>query len=397
MARILLISAQKPDNTGSGVFLKALARSFTAGGHAVAVIAGVAREDDFAFPAGILWHPVRFETDELPYPVVGMSDEMPYKATRYRDLTPGMLESFYAAFDRALDEVLPALAPDVVFSNHLYVLTAHLVRRGLAAPIVGMCHGSEIRQIRKNPLERDAIRAGVRALAGVMALHEAQKSQIVEEYGITGELVHVTGTGYDAGVFNLDGGIARKPRSLVFAGKIAAAKGVPSLLRAADALERPEEVRLVLAGGYATQEEYDAIVAQARACRCEVEFAGRLPQARLADAYRGADVFVLPSFYEGLPLVVVEALACGCKVVVTDLPGIRPWLGANAPEAPVWYVAPPAMHDVDEPEPWALPAFERRLADAIRTALDAPAVPCDVSALSWDALAARCLALAALR
>ena len=127
---ILLLSAQKPDNTGSGVFLKELARSFAADGHRVCIVAGIAAEDEFSFPAGIDFHPVRFETDALPFPVVGMSDEMPYRATRYRELDAEMLQAFYAAFDAALDEVLAGFEPDIVFSNHLYVLTAHLVERG---------------------------------------------------------------------------------------------------------------------------------------------------------------------------------------------------------------------------------------------------------------------------
>jgi len=80
-------------------------------------------------------------------------------------------------------------------------------------------------------------------------------------------------------------------------------------------------------------------------------------------------------------------------VVVTDLPGIRPWLQANVPEAPVWYVEPPAMRNVDEPELDALPAFEARLAAAIEEALAAPATPCDVTGLSWDSLARRALSL----
>ena len=90
---ILLLSAQKPDNTGSGVFLKELARSFAADGHRVCIVAGIAAEDEFSFPAGIDFHPVRFETDALPFPVVGMSDEMPYRATRYRELDAEMLHS----------------------------------------------------------------------------------------------------------------------------------------------------------------------------------------------------------------------------------------------------------------------------------------------------------------
>jgi len=398
VSKILLLSAQKPDNTGSGVFLKELAAAFHAAGHEVAVVAGIAADDEFSFPAGIAFCPVRFETPELPFPVVGMSDEMPYLATRYRDLTPEMLARFYAAFDNALDEVLARFQPGIVFSNHLYVLTAHVAGRGSGIPLVGMCHGSEIRQIRKNPLERDAIRAGVRGLSAIMALHESQKADIVAEYGVPASLVHVTGTGYNSAVFNGEGpqrcaDEGGRGRTLVFAGKITMAKGVPSLLRAVDALAAPEQVELTLAGGYSTKAEYDGIVEQARGCRCVVHFPGRLPQERLAAAYRASDVFVLPSFYEGLPLVVIEALACGCKVVVTDLPGIRPWLQANVPDAPVWYVEPPAMRNVDEPEPDALPAFETRLAAAIGETLEAPATPCDVAGLSWDSLARRALLL----
>ncbi|WP_308588323.1 glycosyltransferase [uncultured Slackia sp.] len=118
-------------------------------------------------------------------------------------------------------------------------------------------------------------------------------------------------------------------------------------------------------------------------------FLGRLSQTDLAQAYRRADIFVLPSFFEGLPLVVIEALACGCKVVTTDLPGIRSWLEANAPGAPIVYVAPPLMRAVDEPFEDELPAFEHRLADAIEACMRLEAGPFDVSHLSWEGLTAR--------
>ena len=49
---------------------------------------------------------------------------------------------------------------------------------------------------------------------------------------------------------------------------------------------------------------------------------GQLSQPELAEVARRSTVCVLPSFYEGLPLVLVEALACGCRLVATELPGI---------------------------------------------------------------------------
>ena len=133
-----------------------------------------------------------------------------------------------------------------------------------------------------------------------------------------------------------------------------------------------------------------------------VEFAGKVDQDELVRTYQAAHLFVLPSFYEGLPLVVVEALACGCRVVVTDLPGVRAWLDESVPGAPVTYVDPPRMVGVDEPAQEDLPAFEQRLARAIeRSAQEAlqPArcedAPVDMARLSWNALGARMLELAA--
>ncbi|MBC2890665.1 glycosyltransferase, partial [Gordonibacter massiliensis (ex Traore et al. 2017)] len=149
----------------------------------------------------------------------------------------------------------------------------------------------------------------------------------------------------------------------------------------------PAGLRLRLAGGAGAADEYERIRARARARRHPVEFLGKLAQGELARALRRADVFVLPSFYEGLPLVVVEALACGCTVVVTDLPGIRPWLAERIPQAPIVYVEPPRMLGVDEPDPAALPAFERRLARAVEEALALPPRPCDTSGLAWEHVA----------
>ena len=103
---ILHVSAQKPGGTGSGVYLTETMNGFAAQGARQAVVAGIAPGDEFAFPEGTLFRPVVFESDELPFPVVGMSDNMPYRATRYRDLTPQMVASFRAAFDRAIDDVL---------------------------------------------------------------------------------------------------------------------------------------------------------------------------------------------------------------------------------------------------------------------------------------------------
>ena len=94
--------------------------------------------------------------------------------------------------------------------------------------------------------------------------------------------------------------------------------------------------------------------------------------------------------------MVIEALACGCKAVVTDLPGIRPWISANIPAAPVWFVEPPRMESVDEPVADDLPAFEQRLAKAIDAAAAAPAPSATnfagIERVTWAGLAEKLIA-----
>ena len=181
---------------------------------------------------------------------------------------------------------------------------------------------------------------------------------------------------------------------ILYVGKIWAKKGVGCLLEAFDRFEPgPRGATLSLVGGYNDEEEHRAFGARAARCRLPVEFPGRMSSDELAVRYRHSDVFVLPSFFEGLPLVVVEALACGCRVVVSDLPGIRPWLEASVPGAPVVYVQPPRMVSVDDPDPADLPAFSERIAHALEQAMALAPYEDDMTALSWEGLTARMVAM----
>ena len=215
-------------------------------------------------------------------------------------------------------------------------------------------------------------------------------------FGVSEETVSVMGTGYNSNVFKILKNVPRdcRKKRVVFAGKISEKKGVMSLLRCLSDLEEPEKFSLVLAGGAGNAQEYAAIEALAAQAPCEVSFLGRLSHQELAFTMNSGDIFVLPSFYEGLPLVVIEAMACGLRVVCTDLPGIRPWLDQAIPGHGVLFVAPPAMRNEDEPLPESLPAFERNLASALEAALHAPSADQNlVRSLSWESLCRRMCAI----
>ena len=389
--RILSVTAQKVDSTGSGVFLTELVKGFDELGCAQAVVCGTVAEDAIHLPERVALFPVHYNSEELPFPICGMSDEMPYESTRYRDLTGEMTRQLLSAFRRKVTEAVENFRPDVIICHHLYFLAALVRETCPDIPVFGQCHGSDLRQLRKNGWQREWITAQIQKLDGIFALHQQQKDAICQMFGVPENKVAAMGTGYNSKVFYLNEEVRKSRHSkklrLIFAGKLSEKKGLYSLLRALRQISHPENVELALAGGYGNAAEYAQIRRLAEVSPCAVTFLGRLSHQELALEMNKSDAFILPSFYEGLPLVLIEAMACGLKTVCTDLPGIRPWLDRAIPVSGTIFVAPPRMHNEDEPLPEDLPGFEARLAEAIDTLRNHPTADLNlVQQVSWSAL-----------
>ena len=399
--KILSVTAQKPDSTGSGVYLTELVKGFDKKGITQAVVAGITKADQVCLPERVRFYPVYFESEQLPYPITGMSDEMPYPSTRYSDLTGEMTEAFRRTFGAVLQKAVEELDPDVILCHHLYLLTSIVREMFPDKKVYGVSHGSDLRQIRKTEQNREYILQKIPLLDGIFALHEEQKEMICSIYGEqVREKVRVIGTGYNSDIFHpvssdqeTDPAKRGKELKLIFAGKISEKKGVKSLIRSLDYLKDSGlTVFLELAGGAGDEREYQEIRELAGKCPFAVTFAGKITQQELAKKINQSDVFVLPSFFEGLPLVIIEALACGAYVICTDLPGIKNWIDQNLPDNGVVFVEPPKRVNEDEPVEEALPAFERELAGAIEGIAKVPGPKPEkehLEQISWDGLCAR--------
>ncbi|TEB12707.1 glycosyltransferase family 4 protein [Pelotomaculum propionicicum] len=385
--RILHVLAQKPGQTGSGIYLLNLMRVAAQRGHEQCLVAGISARDGVYrkdMPKDLLFLPVLFETEELPFPVPGMSDEMPYPSTRYRQMNSEMVHLWEQAFTRVLKESA-SFQPDLIIVHHLWLL-AVLVRKLFPHhPVIAVCHGTELRQLVNAAQFSTEVIRGCRQVDRVAALSSFQKQKIEAAYGIEGERIDITGSGFNSEIFYPPVKRARGRIKALYAGKLSAAKGVPSLLRAVSRLPvSMADFQLILAGS-GSGSEYEEILSLASACPFETIFTGSLPQAWLGQLMRECQIFIIPSFYEGLSLVTIEALASGLWVVASELPGMREWVGPRLEEAGiVEYVSLPRLRSTDIPFEEDLPAYEKRLTDGILRQLARAKLYTGVPMAGWE-------------
>jgi glycosyltransferase involved in cell wall biosynthesis len=142
--------------------------------------------------------------------------------------------------------------------------------------------------------------------------------------GVEGDRIEVLRNGVDRSIFRpADRSASRRElglpdggRIVLFAGNLKAGKGVELLIEAAGAAD-VEGLSLHIVGDGPLESELRNLARGA-----EVFFHGRQPLERVAAWMNAADLFCLPSYDEGMPNVILEALSCAIPVVATDTGGI---------------------------------------------------------------------------
>ncbi|MCR3956657.1 MAG: glycosyltransferase family 4 protein [Gudongella sp.] len=346
--KILHITSQYPGMTGSGTYLKALIREAHKKGHRQGLLGAVQEGLEYDNPTLEYSDMVHFNTPEIPFPIMGMSDKMPYTSSIYKDMTKEDIARWEPKFAEGLRKALEDFQPDVILSNHLWLATSIVATLAGDIPVFGICHGTDIRQLHRVPWLAEKVIPGIQKLDGIFALTVDQMAAIERLYDVPIGKIHISGGGYDEKLFH-PGPRQENPEEtkLVYAGKLSYAKGLLPLLEAYEHLKQSYAVELTIVGS-GEGEERDGIIRRGR--ELGVRFTGAVNQDELAAIFRESDIFVLPSYYEGLPLVIMEALACGLMVVTTDIPGLRGYMGERLTSSGlVQFVKLPRMIDIDTP------------------------------------------------
>lgn len=201
--------------------------------------------------------------------------------------------------------------------------------RWLGIPYVVKVHGSDLNVQANHLLRRPQIRSALTGAASVVAVSRALATKAIG-LGTEPSNVHVLYNGVDTSIFSSETraesrarlGLSTYSPLLLFVGNLKASKGCLDLLEAFPALLAAQPTaRLIYVG---TGAAGTVLLERAKALGCldHVELAGAVAHAELGDWFRAADFLCLPSHNEGVPNVVLEAMACGTPVIATRVGGI---------------------------------------------------------------------------
>lgn len=250
-------------------------------------------------------------------------------------LIPGFVLGQYVAARRLLKE----RRVDVIHAHWLIPqgLVALGLKRRFAIPYLVTSHGGDLFGLRGRVL--NALKRRVAAASSAMTVVSSAMRDEAMAIGLKSPELVVLPMGVDLRERFVPGaGDERATDELLFVGRLVPKKGLPYLLDAMPrVLARRPSVRLSIAG-FGPEEASLRAQASRLGIENSVNFLGAMPQASLPQLYRCASVFVAPFIrddsgnQEGLPVVLMEAIGCGCPVVVGEVAGVHDLLGDAATE-----------------------------------------------------------------
>lgn len=143
---------------------------------------------------------------------------------------------------------------------------------------------------------------------------EADRQYIIREYGISEDKIQILTNYIDCTKFQPTISLNKKRNRFVFVGRLTKQKNLKSLIEAFTDID----VGLDIYGDGEQREELQKIVDERGV---DVVLKGRVSNDDLPSIYNDYKYFILPSFYEGMPKTLLEAMACGCVCFGTKVEG----------------------------------------------------------------------------
>jgi teichuronic acid biosynthesis glycosyltransferase TuaC len=222
-------------------------------------------------------------------------------------------------------------APKAIVGTYAFPdgFAAVAIGRLTGLPAVIKVVGTDVDSLDKRGLRRSMSLWGLRRARRIVSVSPYLKSKLVE-HGIEPAKVAVVYNGVDSNTFRLrDAASARQELGLslqgnivLFVGRLHRDKGLAELI-SPESLAACQRMaaRIVIIGEGADRSYLEQEIRD-RSLQDQVRLTGQMAPAQIATWMAAADCLCLPSYHEGQPNVILEALACGLPVVATRVGGI---------------------------------------------------------------------------
>ena len=211
---------------------------------------------------------------------------------------------------------------------------SYLLKKRHNIPYIVTAHGGDINKMaNKSGQIRQLTEKILQSADHVVAVGEELASTIEQNFGVKRDNITVMSMGIDRTVFTtVDNkkehaaslGMDPQTTNFLFVGNIIREKGVEELITAFNKLaaNMPNEAALYCVGS-TKDVNFTAEAKTLAQGNSAIHFIEPMPQQELAKYFQAADVFVLPSYIEGLGLVALEAMSCGTPVIASDVGGLH--------------------------------------------------------------------------
>lgn len=333
--RILLISHFPLVGSGSGFYTKNIAKSLVKLGHEVCVIISE-NTTEIEKIEGVTIEPVLFNNDNfidnsLPFNFPCFTTH-PRSNITFDELDNKELKIYEESFEKKIEETIRTFKPDVINAQHIWIVSS--IASKFNIPTIITSHGTDIIGYNSWNRFRKYSKEAVERCNKIITISESNNEQVTKIFNKAQEKVVCISNGYDQETFYKKSynkekilkqiGINEVYKNvLLFSGKLVEVKGVDILLRAAKIYEK-EDILTIICGEGVLHEELEKLAKHLNLKN--VVFIGNQSQKMLNKLYNIADATILSSRYEGLPLTVLESLACGTPVVVTDIDSMKKFM-----------------------------------------------------------------------
>jgi glycosyltransferase involved in cell wall biosynthesis len=317
---------------GTGIFVDNLTKYLIKRGNEIKVLCCDHYLPRKEYPVeAVLFSNGKNQTFDLDFDFPVFASHPLSQGSTFGELSRAQFQAYLQVLRNKIRKEILVFKPDIIHVYHGWVIAYILAE--FDVPYIVSLHGTEYHAFKRYDSYQKLASQGICGARLIIALTDEEKKQAIHAYGIDPQKVVIIPLAVNTDVFkplefdretvlkNFSMEAANRP-IVFFGGRLTAQKGVAILIKAAEIYSQHDPKPLTLIAGDGDLRE--ELIQLTREFKLDsVHFIGNLDQQQMVMLYNVADIVVIPSIFEPLPLSAMEALACGTPVAASNIGGLR--------------------------------------------------------------------------